>query len=56
MRNDFDYTVEQPRKKWLATLANNSTYKARRLQAICYLSLLVNIIFAVCFAVMIFGR
>ena len=44
-------------KKWLAGIANLPIYRLRRLQLLLYLSLLLNIIFGICFVVMIiFGR
>ena len=32
------------KKKWLAALSDNRTINARRVQAICYLSLLNNVL------------
>ncbi|MGM0215431.1 hypothetical protein IGI42_003025 [Enterococcus sp. AZ109] len=44
-------------KKWLAALAVNGTNRIRRVQAVCYMSLLLNgvLIFSM-LAMMIFGR
>ena len=42
-------------KKLLATIATNPLYKIRRLQAICYLSLLINVLSIICLLI-ILGR
>jgi hypothetical protein len=44
-------------KKWLATIGGALQYRLRRLELLLYLSLLLNLIFGICFAAMfIFGR
>lgn len=44
-------------KKWLASVGGAVLFRLRRIQIICYLSLLLNIVFLICFIVMmIFGR
>lgn len=56
MRDDFEYLENKAPKKWLATIANRPLYRLRRLEMICYLSLLLNMILAVCFLVtLVFG-
>jgi hypothetical protein len=42
-------------KKLLAAIATNPLYKIRRLQAICYLSLFINVLAIVCLLI-ILGR
>ena len=42
-------------KKLLAAIATNPLYKIRRLQAICYLSLLINAL-AIVFLLFVLGR
>lgn len=44
-------------KKWLAIIGGPILYRLRRTQVICYLSLLLNIVFLIVFiAMVIFGR
>lgn len=42
MRTDFEYLGETS-KKWLATIASHPLYRLRRLEALLYASLLLNL-------------
>lgn len=45
------------KKRWLAALANSEKFRIRRVQAVCYMSLLLNTVLVICLLVMmIFGR
>ncbi len=57
MRDDFEYLQTEVTKRGLATIANQPLYRLRRLELICYISLIANILFAVAYVAMIFwGR
>lgn len=44
-------------KRWLAALANSEKFRIRRVQAVCYMSLLLNIVFLLCMlAIVASGR
>lgn len=43
-------------KKWLASLHHNPVVRARRIQLICYLSLILNMITIFCLLLSLFYR